>query len=83
MLTVRLMSCRNIKYGRKPQEQGIDQDVNKMVVKGLTALLTVVGSHDRCSKLAPICLVVCSGQSSTLFHGLEGSLQQVSYKETF
>jgi len=78
MLTIRLKSCRNLKFGRKLQEQGLDQDINKVVVKGLTALLTVVGSHVRCSKLASICLVVCFGQSSTLFHGFEGSLQQVS-----
>jgi hypothetical protein len=77
MLTIRHQSCRNLKYGRKPQEQGLDQDMDKVVVKGLTALLAVVGSHIRCSKLAPICLGVCFGQSSTLFHGLEGSLQQV------
>jgi len=69
---------QNLKYGRKPQEQGLDQDIKKVVVKGLTALLTVVGSHIRCSKFAPICLGVCFGQSSTLFHGLEGSVQQVS-----
>lgn len=77
MLTIRLKSCGNLKYGRKPQEEGLDQDINKAVVKGSAALLTVVGSHVRCSKLAPICLVMCFGQSSTLFHGLEGSLQQV------
>jgi hypothetical protein len=47
-----------------------------VMVKGLTALLTVVDSHVRCSKLAPICLDVCFGQSSILFHRLEGSLQQ-------
>jgi hypothetical protein len=83
MLTIRLRSCRNLKYGRKPQERGLDQDINKVVVKGLTALLTVVGSHVRCSKLAPIHLVMCFGQSSALFDGLEGSLQQVSLEETF
>jgi hypothetical protein len=70
MLTIRLQSCRNLKYGRNPQEQGLDQDINKVVVKGLTALLTVLGSHVRCSELAPICLVVYFGQSSPLFHGL-------------
>ena len=32
-LTIRLHSCRSLKNGRKPQERGLDQVINKVVVK--------------------------------------------------